>query len=63
MGISTNKSFTGRDTTRMAVSRVARHDLVWLVAWTSAEYLRTGDPRFAPARNGPYLVGRLDGSL
>ncbi len=48
---------------RMAVSHVKRHELVWIVSWTSEEYLRTRDPSAALAGNGPYLVDRVDGSL
>ncbi|WP_435975668.1 YrhB domain-containing protein [Streptomyces sp. Qhu_M48] len=48
---------------RMAVSHVERHDLVWTVSWTSEEYLRTRNPDFMLAGNGPYLVDRVDGSL
>ncbi|MFF6888018.1 YrhB domain-containing protein [Streptomyces sp. NPDC012421] len=47
----------------MAVSHVEPHELVWIVSWTSEEYLRTRDPGFALAGNGPYLVDRVDGSL
>ncbi|OEJ22177.1 hypothetical protein AR457_40630 [Streptomyces agglomeratus] len=53
----------GLEPLRMAVSRVAQHELAWIVSWTSEEYLRTQDSRFALAGNGPYLVDRLDGSL
>ncbi|WP_335936463.1 YrhB domain-containing protein [Streptomyces sp. PTD5-9] len=48
---------------RMAVAHVEQHELVWIVSWTSEEYLRTRNPRFGLAGNGPYLVDRLDGSL
>ncbi|MER7468829.1 YrhB domain-containing protein [Streptomyces sp. NPDC097981] len=48
---------------RMAVSHVEQHELVWIVSWTSEEYLRTRNPDFMPAGNGPYLVDRVDGSL
>ncbi|MEU8702465.1 YrhB domain-containing protein [Streptomyces sp. NPDC048680] len=47
----------------MAVAEVEEHELVWIVSWTSEEYLRTRNPDFALAGNGPYLVDRLDGSL
>ncbi|MEV8126746.1 YrhB domain-containing protein [Streptomyces sp. NPDC085944] len=53
----------GLDPLRMAVADVKAHELVWIVTWTSAEYLRTGDDRFLLAGNGPYLVDRVDGSL
>ncbi|MER5967319.1 YrhB domain-containing protein [Streptomyces sp. NPDC002057] len=48
---------------RMAVSHVEHHDLAWIVSWTSEEYLRTRNPDFMLAGNGPYLVDRVDGSL
>ncbi|WP_369522860.1 YrhB domain-containing protein [Streptomyces agglomeratus] len=33
----------GLEPLRMAVSRVAQHELAWIVSWTSEEYLRTQD--------------------
>ncbi|WP_318200256.1 YrhB domain-containing protein [Streptomyces sp. SCL15-4] len=48
---------------RMAVAHVEQHELVWIVSWTSEEYLRTRNPDFLLAGNGPYLVDRVDGSL
>ncbi|MGW1887314.1 YrhB domain-containing protein [Streptomyces sp. NPDC001970] len=53
----------GLDPMRMAVAHVEQHELVWIVSWTSEEYLRTRNPDFMLAGNGPYLVDRLDGSL
>ncbi|MFJ9885752.1 YrhB domain-containing protein [Streptomyces sp. NPDC091287] len=53
----------GLDPMRMAVSHTERHELVWIVSWTSEEYLRTRDPDLMLAGNGPYLVDRVDGSL
>lgn len=53
----------GLDPMRMAVAHVREHELVWIVAWTSEEYLRTRNSRFMPVGNGPYLVDRVDGSL
>lgn len=53
----------GLEPIRMALSCVERHELVWIVSWTSEEYLRTRNPDFALAGNGPYLVDRVDGSL
>ncbi|MEU5582542.1 YrhB domain-containing protein [Streptomyces huasconensis] len=53
----------GLEPMRMAVAEVERHELVWIVSWTSEAYLRTGDPRFLVIGSGPYLVDRLDGSL
>ncbi|MFF8609521.1 YrhB domain-containing protein [Streptomyces sp. NPDC015346] len=47
----------------MAVAGVEEHELVWIVSWTSEEYLRTRNPDFMVVGNGPYLVDRLDGSL
>ncbi|SCF57789.1 Immunity protein 35 [Streptomyces sp. Ncost-T10-10d] len=48
---------------RMAVAHVEQHELVWVVSWTSEEYLRTRNPDFMLAGNGPYLVDRLNGGL
>ncbi|MGA5565977.1 YrhB domain-containing protein [Streptomyces platensis] len=53
----------GLDPMRMAVARVREHELVWIVSWTSEEYLRTRNSRFMLAGNGPFLVDRVDGSL
>ncbi|MFH8445452.1 YrhB domain-containing protein [Streptomyces sp. NPDC018026] len=53
----------GLDPMRTAVADVEAHELVWIVGWTTEEYLRTGDRRFLPVGNGPYLVDRGDGSL
>lgn len=47
----------------MAVLDVEEHELVWIVYWTSEEFVRTGDRRFELAGNGPYLVDRVDGGL
>ncbi|MFF1459609.1 YrhB domain-containing protein [Streptomyces sp. NPDC058330] len=52
-----------QDPMRMAVAHVEEHELVWIVSWTSEACLRTRDPAFMPAGNGPYLVDRVDGSL
>ncbi|MFJ2566580.1 YrhB domain-containing protein [Streptomyces sp. NPDC087568] len=57
------ESSAGLDPMRMAVAHVEQHELVWVVSWTSDEYLRTRNPDFMLAGNGPYLVDRLDGSL
>ncbi|MDQ8705165.1 YrhB domain-containing protein [Streptomyces sp. LHD-70] len=54
---------SGLDPIRMAVAHVEQHELVWIVSWTSEEYLRTRNPNFMPAGNGPYLVDRVDGDL
>ncbi|MEU4167031.1 YrhB domain-containing protein [Streptomyces sp. NPDC026665] len=48
---------------RAAVSGVTEHELVWIVAWQSEEFLRTGDSRHALVGTGPYLVDKEDGSL
>ncbi|MFA7763927.1 YrhB domain-containing protein [Streptomyces sp. NPDC048723] len=53
----------GVEPMRMAVSHVERHDLAWIVSWTSEEYLRTQNPDFMLGGNGPYLVDRVDGGL
>ncbi|MFM9371786.1 YrhB domain-containing protein [Streptomyces sp. Da 82-17] len=54
---------THPDTLRMAVLEVERHELVWIVHWQSEPYVRTRDPEFQVAGNGPYLVDRVDGGL
>ncbi|WP_326570063.1 YrhB family protein [Actinacidiphila glaucinigra] len=48
---------------RTAVSGVDEHELVWIVYWQAAKYVRTGNRRYALIGNGPYLVDRVDGSL
>ncbi|MGW6026967.1 YrhB domain-containing protein [Streptomyces sp. NPDC055099] len=53
----------GLDPIHLAVSHVEQHELVWIVSWTSEEYLCTRNPDFALVGNGPYLVDRVDGSL
>lgn len=47
----------------MAVVDVDEHELVWIVHWTSERFVRTRDPEFMLAGNGPYLVDRVDGGL
>ncbi|WOT39463.1 YrhB domain-containing protein [Streptomyces coeruleorubidus] len=53
----------GADALRMAVVDVEEHELVWIVHWTSERFVRTRDPEFMLAGNGPYLVDRVDGGL
>ncbi|MGW4051185.1 YrhB domain-containing protein [Streptomyces sp. NPDC004779] len=53
----------GLEPVRAAVTSVRRHELAWIVAWTSEEYLRTGNPSAALVGIGPYLVDLVDGSL
>ncbi|NUP39467.1 MAG: hypothetical protein HOY76_21235 [Streptomyces sp.] len=48
---------------RMAVVDVEEHALVWIVHWTSEEFVRTRNPDLMLAGNGPYLVDRVDGGL
>ncbi|MBL3669337.1 hypothetical protein JL475_25800 [Streptomyces sp. M2CJ-2] len=48
---------------RMAVASVEEHELVWIVCWTSEEFVCTGRPESMLVGNGPYLVDRVDGSL
>ncbi|MER5562122.1 YrhB domain-containing protein [Streptomyces sp. NPDC002506] len=48
---------------RLIVSGAEEHELVWIVYYQSAEYLRTGDLDQMLGGNGPYLVDRVDGSL
>jgi hypothetical protein len=48
---------------RLVVAEAEKHELVWIVYYQTAEYLRTGDPGQLLGGNGPYLVDRLDGSL
>ncbi|MGW4226073.1 YrhB domain-containing protein [Streptomyces bauhiniae] len=47
----------------MVVASVVRHELVWVVHVTTAEYLRSRDPAFLLVGGGPYLVDRADGGL
>ncbi|MCY0946510.1 YrhB domain-containing protein [Streptomyces antarcticus] len=47
----------------LAVAGVKEHELVWIVSWTSEEYLRTRNPDFMLAGNGPYLVDRLESAV
>ncbi|MFD9607921.1 YrhB domain-containing protein [Streptomyces sp. NPDC059083] len=54
---------TGVDAMRMAVVDVEEHELVWIVSWTTKEFMRTRNPAFLLAGNGPYLVDRIDGGL
>ncbi|AXL93640.1 hypothetical protein C4J65_34615 [Streptomyces sp. CB09001] len=54
---------SGAEALRMAVVDVEEHELVWIVYWTSEEFVRTGDPEFMLVGNGPYLVDRVDGGL
>ncbi|MFF5522568.1 YrhB domain-containing protein [Streptomyces coeruleorubidus] len=53
----------GVDAMRMAVVDVEEHELVWIVSWTSEEFVRTRNPEFMLAGNGPFLVDRVDGGL
>ncbi|WP_045694028.1 YrhB domain-containing protein [Streptomyces rubellomurinus] len=48
---------------RLVVAGAKEHELVWIVYYQTAEYLRTGDPGQVLGGNGPYLVDRLDGGL
>ncbi|TWE15228.1 YrhB domain-containing protein [Kitasatospora atroaurantiaca] len=54
-----DRRFSGR----LVVTKAEEHELVWIVYYQTAEYLRTGDPSQLLGGNGPYLVDRLDGSL
>lgn len=47
----------------MAVVDIEEHELVWIVYWTSEEFVRTRNTQFMLAGNGPYLVDRVDGGL
>ncbi|MER8193421.1 YrhB domain-containing protein [Streptomyces microflavus] len=47
----------------MAVVDIEEHELVWIVHWTSEEFVRTQNAQFMLAGNGPYLVDRVDGGL
>ncbi|MET9428458.1 MULTISPECIES: YrhB domain-containing protein [unclassified Streptomyces] len=51
------------DAMRMAVVRVKEHELAWIVSWDAEEFVRTRNPDFRLAGNGPYLVDRIDGGL
>ncbi|MFE7077371.1 YrhB domain-containing protein [Streptomyces sp. NPDC057620] len=49
---------------RLVVSGVEEHELVWVVYYETADYLRTReDPWQRLGGNGPYLVDRIDGGL
>ncbi|MFD8076311.1 YrhB domain-containing protein [Streptomyces sp. NPDC059718] len=48
---------------RMAVVEAEEHELVWVVVYQSAEYVRSGDAKHLLAGNGPYLVDRADGRM
>ncbi|MFE9883320.1 YrhB domain-containing protein [Streptomyces sp. NPDC005784] len=48
---------------KLVVSGTEEHELVWIVYYQSAEYLRTGDLSHVLGGNGPYLVDRVDGGL
>lgn len=47
----------------VTVTDAERHELVWIVRYQSAEYVRTGDRHTMLIGNGPYLVDRVDGGL
>ncbi|MFF6983579.1 YrhB domain-containing protein [Streptomyces sp. NPDC008343] len=51
------------DAMRMAVVRVVKHELVWIVSWQSEEFARTRNSEYMLVANGPYLVDRVDGCL
>ncbi|WP_030861268.1 YrhB domain-containing protein [Streptomyces sp. NRRL S-37] len=51
------------DAMRMAVTRVEKHEPVWIVSWQSEEFVRTRNSKYALIGNGPYLVDRVDGGL
>ncbi|MDX2524749.1 YrhB domain-containing protein [Streptomyces europaeiscabiei] len=44
---------------QLRVTHVEEHELVWVVAYQSAEYLRTGDPSRMLVGGGPFLVDRV----
>ncbi|MCW8102977.1 YrhB domain-containing protein [Streptomyces tauricus] len=48
---------------RMVVVDVEEHELVWIVAYDSEEFVRTRNSEHRLAGNGPYLVDRVDGGL
>ncbi|GAA4066511.1 YrhB domain-containing protein [Streptomyces shaanxiensis] len=48
---------------QLQVTHVEEHELAWIVAYQSAEYVRTGDPSQMLVGNGPFLVDRVDGGL
>ncbi|MFJ9845973.1 YrhB domain-containing protein [Kitasatospora sp. NPDC101155] len=58
-----NQRAAGVNALRMAVVDVEEHELVWIVHWTSEEFVRTRNPEFMLGGNGPYLVDRVDGGL
>ncbi|MFF7896145.1 YrhB domain-containing protein [Streptomyces sp. NPDC007907] len=57
------RSAAGTVFSRMVVATVQKHELVWIVSWTSEACLRTRSPVAALGGNGPYLVDRVDGGL
>ncbi|MGF1427523.1 YrhB domain-containing protein [Kitasatospora sp. LaBMicrA B282] len=54
-----DRSYSGR----LMVSGVEARELVWIVHYQTAAFLRSGDPGQLLAGNGPYLVDRIDGGL
>ena len=52
-------STSGVEPAHVIVTDVKEHELVWIVSFQSAEYLRMWDPSFLLAGNGPYLVDRV----
>ncbi|MFG3024491.1 YrhB domain-containing protein [Streptomyces sp. NPDC048254] len=53
----------GLEPMRMAVSHVEQHEFVWIVSWTSEEYLRTRNPDFMLAGNSvESRLSRLPGA-
>ncbi len=53
----------GAPVMRMVVVDVEEHELVWIVAYDSEEFVRTQNSEHRLAGNGPYLVDRVDGGL
>lgn len=48
---------------RLLVTGAEEHELVWIVSFQSAEFVRSGDYRDFFVGHGPYVVDRVDGSV
>ncbi|RSO09330.1 hypothetical protein DMH18_18080 [Streptomyces sp. WAC 06783] len=48
---------------QLLVTGAEEHELVWIVSFQSAEFVRSGDYRDFFVGHGPYVVDRVDGSV
>ncbi|MGW7552786.1 YrhB domain-containing protein [Streptomyces rimosus] len=48
---------------QLLVTGAEEHELVWIVTFQSAEFVRSGDHRDFFVGHGPYVVDRVDGSV